>query len=143
MNIPGFCSANSALISTHYSAVSVWNAYQKHISLYHSFLTLIGESMLLRRVDLWRGGSFKQNSRLFRDKTSDLRGEILKVVTFEHIPAAFKAPAPSIKQDVTLEGYQPIGFTGVEIEVYSVRGLERSELGGSHGCPGRLWDRFL
>jgi len=27
--------------------------------------------------------------------------------------------------------------------VYSVRGLERSELGGSHGCPERLWDRFL
>jgi len=27
--------------------------------------------------------------------------------------------------------------------VYSVRGLEWSELGGSHGCPGRLWDRFL
>jgi len=25
----------------------------------------------------------------------------------------------------------------------SVRGLERSELGGSHGCPGRLWDQFL
>jgi len=29
------------------------------------------------------------------------------------------------------------------IVVYSVRGLERSELGGSHGCPGRLWNRFL
>jgi len=30
------------------------------------------------------------------------------------------------------------------IQVYSVRGLERSELGGSHGCPGRLiWDRFF
>jgi len=28
-------------------------------------------------------------------------------------------------------------------QLYSVRGLERSELGGSHGCPGRLWDRFL
>jgi len=27
--------------------------------------------------------------------------------------------------------------------VYSVRGLERSELGRSHGCPGRLRDRFL
>jgi len=25
----------------------------------------------------------------------------------------------------------------------SVRGSVRSELGGSHGCPGRLWDRFL
>jgi len=28
------------------------------------------------------------------------------------------------------------------MRIYSVRGLERSELGGSHGCPGRLWDRF-
>jgi len=26
---------------------------------------------------------------------------------------------------------------------YSVQGLERSELGGSHGCLGRLWDRLL
>jgi len=29
------------------------------------------------------------------------------------------------------------------ILLYSVRGLERSELSGSHGCPGRLWDCFL
>jgi len=29
------------------------------------------------------------------------------------------------------------------LQVYSVRGLEPSKLGGSHGCPGRLWDRFL
>jgi len=36
-------------------------------------------------------------------------------------------------------------FAGLmfNIVLYSVRGLERSELGGSHGCPGRLWDRFL
>jgi len=27
--------------------------------------------------------------------------------------------------------------------LYSVRGLERSELGGSHGCPGRLWDQIF
>jgi len=27
--------------------------------------------------------------------------------------------------------------------IRGIRGLERSELGGSHGCPGRLWDRFL
>jgi len=26
--------------------------------------------------------------------------------------------------------------------LYSVRGLERSELGRSHGCPGRICDRF-
>jgi len=37
-----------------------------------------------------------------------------------------------------------IGLRKVQvILVYSVRGLERSGLGGSHGCPGRLWDRFL
>jgi len=30
------------------------------------------------------------------------------------------------------------------LRIYSViRGLERSELGGSHGSPGHLWDRFL
>jgi len=35
-------------------------------------------------------------------------------------------------------------FHVYEITTYlSVRGLERSELGGSHGCPGRIWDRFL
>jgi len=27
--------------------------------------------------------------------------------------------------------------------LYPVRGSEWSGLGGSHGCPGRLWDRFL
>jgi len=27
--------------------------------------------------------------------------------------------------------------------LYPVRGSEWNGLGGSHGCPGRLWDRFL
>jgi len=27
--------------------------------------------------------------------------------------------------------------------LYSIRGLERSELGGSQGCPGRFGDQFL
>jgi len=27
--------------------------------------------------------------------------------------------------------------------IYPVRGPEWSGLGGSHGCPGRIWDRFL
>jgi len=31
----------------------------------------------------------------------------------------------------------------INFGLYSVQVLERSELGGSHGCPGRLWDRFL
>jgi len=30
-----------------------------------------------------------------------------------------------------------------QYQLYSVRGLERSELDGSLGCPGRLWDPFL
>jgi len=37
--------------------------------------------------------------------------------------------------------HSPLFYTPSHI--YSVRGLERSELGGSHGCTGRLWDRFL
>jgi len=48
---------------------------------------------------------------------------------------------------ICLHTYLPIEVenTGLnmKIEVYSVRGLEWSELVGSHGCPGRLWDRFL
>jgi len=35
-----------------------------------------------------------------------------------------------------------VSFT-LQTLLYSVRGLERSELGGSHGCPGCLWDRIL
>jgi len=34
-------------------------------------------------------------------------------------------------------------YLSILILLYSVRGLERSGLGGSHGCPGCLWDRFL
>jgi len=29
------------------------------------------------------------------------------------------------------------------VHLYPVRGSEWSGLGGSHGCPGRIWDRFL
>gem|GEM_PF-5236587 len=29
------------------------------------------------------------------------------------------------------------------LRLYPVRGSEWSGLGGSHGCPGRIWDRFL
>lgn len=75
------------------------------------------EVLYLRRIDLWRGGVFKYNALLFRDKTSDLRGQTLRVVTFQHIPAAYKTPAPSVKADVAVEGSDPVGYTGVEIEV--------------------------
>lgn len=77
----------------------------------------IPEVLRLRRLDLWRSGTFKQNALLFRDKTDDLRGQILRVVTFQHMPASFKVPAPSVKPDVTVEGVDAVGYTGVEIEV--------------------------
>jgi len=52
---------------------------------------------------------------------------------------AIAAIATSFKQAATPEfkAYQQ------QVNIYSARWLERSELGGSHGCPGRLWDRFL
>jgi len=36
-----------------------------------------------------------------------------------------------------------ISSSNEDSRLYSVQGLERSELGGSHGCLGRLWDWFL
>jgi len=49
----------------------------------------------------------------------------------------FSVPLP-IRNVIVIRKY--IGWC---MHLYSVRGLERSELGGSHGCPGRLWERFL
>lgn len=54
---------------------------------------------------------------LFRDKTSDLRNQTLKVVVFSHIPAVTKIPAPRSKTVRTLLGYGPLRFSGLEVEV--------------------------
>lgn len=77
----------------------------------------IKEVLIPRRLDTWRKGYFYSNTELFRDKTSNLKNQVLKVITFQHVPSAFKMPAPGISPDITVEGIEPIGYTGLEIEV--------------------------
>jgi len=52
----------------------------------------------------------------------------------------FKESSASQAED---SNSQRKGFHAKYDILYSVRGLERIELGGSHGSPERLWDRFL
>ncbi|KAK6637957.1 hypothetical protein RUM44_008380 [Polyplax serrata] len=77
----------------------------------------IKEVLIPRRIDTWRNGYFYSDAELFRDKTSNLRNQIFKVITFQHVPSAFKMPAPVMSADITVEGTEPIGYTGLEIEM--------------------------
>ncbi|KAK3915626.1 Glutamate receptor ionotropic, NMDA 1 [Frankliniella fusca] len=75
--------------------------------------------MVTRRLDIWRRGAFRQNADLFRDKTSDLQNQTLAVVTFEHVPAAYKlrqrhVPGERVPGDVTS------GFSGLEVQTYRI-----------------------
>nr|CAD7409130.1 unnamed protein product [Timema poppensis] len=77
----------------------------------------IHDIFVLRRLDTWRQGKFRSSADLFREKTADLRGQMLRVVTFQHLPAAVKMLAPPLRIDRGVEGNGPIGFGGMEIEV--------------------------
>ncbi|CAG4913336.1 unnamed protein product [Colias eurytheme] len=47
----------------------------------------IKEVFISQRVDTWRNGRFHYGRDLFVDKTSNLNGEVLKVVYLEHVPS--------------------------------------------------------
>ncbi|XP_045491721.1 glutamate receptor ionotropic, kainate glr-3 [Colias croceus] len=47
----------------------------------------IKEVFISQRVDIWRNGRFHYGRDLFVDKTSNLNGEVLKVVYLEHVPS--------------------------------------------------------
>ncbi|CAG2059415.1 unnamed protein product [Timema podura] len=76
----------------------------------------IHDIFVLRRLDTWRQGKFRSGADLFREKTANLRGQMLRVVTFQHLPAAVKMLAPPLRIDRGVEGNGPIGFGGMEIE---------------------------
>lgn len=59
-----------------------------------------------KRLDVWNDGRFHYNRPLFKDKTTDLRGEILNVVYLDHVPSV-----------VTLKSNTSNKISGVEIEV--------------------------
>lgn len=55
-----------------------------------------------KRVDIWRIGKFKTEINLFADKTVDLKGQELRVVVFQHIPAVIKTH-PALQYNLETE----------------------------------------
>lgn len=62
--------------------------------------------LIPRRLEVWRRGTVSTGLDLFAKKTNDLRGHLLKVVTFPHFPAAQR-----------IAGESGAHYGGVEIEV--------------------------
>lgn len=56
------------------------------------------------------------NLDLFHDKTSDLQGQTLSVVTFEHVPSVVKSSIPSQNETDDEQG-ESVAYGGLEIEV--------------------------
>lgn len=54
---------------------------------------------------------------LFRDKTSDLRSQTVKVVTFEHIPAMSRQVKYLGENSTTGNVNKTVIYSGLEIEV--------------------------
>lgn len=70
-----------------------------------------------RRLDIWRKSKFRTGVDLFRDKTSDLRNQTLRVVTFQHIPATNKIISPESNSVRAVMGSGPMVFSGLEVEI--------------------------
>lgn len=67
-------------------------------------------ALVTLRLDLWSKRKFQKQTDLYRDKVSDLQGNLLRVVTFNYIPSAIKK--------LSNESDETNGYTsGLEIEV--------------------------
>lgn len=67
-------------------------------------------ALVTLRLDLWVKRKFQKQNNLYRDKVSDLQGNLLKVVTFDYIPSAIKQSSATDDDS----GYKK----GLEIEVF-------------------------
>lgn len=81
------------------------------------FPSPIHSTFIPHHLDTWHQGEFHSGVELFRKKTLNLRGQQLRVVTFQHLPASMKMASPPLRMDSIVEGNGPIGFGGLEIEV--------------------------
>jgi hypothetical protein len=81
------------------------------------FPSPIRNTFLLHHLDTWHQGKFHSGADLFREKTSDLRGQQLRVVTFQHLPASIKMANPLLRMDSLVDNIGPTSFGGLEIEV--------------------------
>ncbi|GLV32321.1 Ionotropic receptor 68a [Carabus blaptoides fortunei] len=78
------------------------------------FPTPIRGVFISRRLDTWRRGHFRLGVNLFRDKTSDLQNQTLKVVTFEHIPATVKTLKSFTNETPSTDAFI---YSGVEVQI--------------------------
>lgn len=84
------------------------------------FPSPIEKGLTTRQLSIWKRGKFQKEKKLFQDKTSDLRGQALKVVTFEHVPSAVKMSKQLIEEQRGIaDGMMRsnMDFDGLEIEV--------------------------
>jgi hypothetical protein len=82
------------------------------------FPSPIHNTFIPHHLDTWHHEKFHSGADLFREKTSDLRGQQLKVVTFQHLPASIKLTTSPLRLDSTEEGRGSNSFGGLEIEVH-------------------------
>ena len=75
------------------------------------FPSQITSVLVPRRLDIWTKSKFRKGVDLFRDKTSDLRNQTLKVAAFSHIPGTTKNLQTNTVRAVLGN------FSGAEVEV--------------------------
>ncbi|XP_063925717.1 glutamate receptor ionotropic, kainate glr-3 [Zophobas morio] len=75
------------------------------------FPSQITSVLVPRRLDIWTKSKFRKGVDLFRDKTSDLRNQTLKVAAFSHIPGTTKNLQTNTVRAVLGN------FSGAEVEI--------------------------
>nr|XP_023027160.1 uncharacterized protein LOC111515158 [Leptinotarsa decemlineata] len=71
------------------------------------------------KVDIWAHSKFRKGAELFRDKTSDLQNQTLKVIVFPHLPGVTRTNASDGVRALLgrNENNTTTKFHGVEIEI--------------------------
>ncbi|XP_026677496.1 uncharacterized protein LOC103506713 [Diaphorina citri] len=75
----------------------------------------IQEVLVPRRLDYWHHRKFQVNADLFRDKTSNLMGQTLQVVTIQHVPASIRTIISPTDSTSSIA----VKYSGLELEKLS------------------------
>nr|QPZ88975.1 ionotropic receptor 11 [Diaphorina citri] len=73
----------------------------------------IQEVLVPRRLDYWHHRKFQVNADLFRDKTSNLMGQTLQVVTIQHVPASIRTIISPTDSTSSIA----VKYSGLELEI--------------------------
>ncbi|RZC40131.1 glutamate receptor ionotropic, delta-2, partial [Asbolus verrucosus] len=81
------------------------------------FPSQITSILVPKRLDIWTKSKFRKGTDLFRDKTSDLRNQTLKVAAFGHIPGTAKNSNSQRETVRAVIGNGSLSFSGAEVEI--------------------------